>query len=48
MIALEREVSLRVESGSHVEIACLSGVVWATRAIFFWRAVNRWCRRRVA
>ena len=30
MIALEREASLRVEPGSRVEIACLSGVVWVT------------------
>ena len=30
MIALEREASLRVEPGSRVEIACLSGVVWIT------------------
>jgi hypothetical protein len=30
MIALQREASLRVEPGSRVEIACLSGVVWVT------------------
>jgi DUF2917 family protein len=30
MIALEREASLRVEPGSRIEIACLSGVVWVT------------------
>jgi hypothetical protein len=30
MIALEREASLRVESGSRVEIACMSGVLWIT------------------
>jgi len=30
MITLEREASLRVEPGSRVEIACLSGVVWVT------------------
>jgi hypothetical protein len=32
MIALEREASLRVEPGTPVEIACLSGVVWITHA----------------
>ena len=32
MIALEREASLRVEPGTRVEIACLSGVVWITHA----------------
>lgn len=31
MIALERETSLRVEPGTRVEIACLSGVVWITQ-----------------
>ena len=30
MIALEREASLRVESGSRVEIVCVSGVLWVT------------------
>jgi len=32
MSALEREASLRVEPGTRVEIACLSGVVWITHA----------------
>jgi Protein of unknown function (DUF2917) len=32
MIALERETSLRVEPGTCVEIACLSGVLWITQA----------------
>jgi hypothetical protein len=32
MIALEREATLRVEPGTRVEIACLSGVVWITHA----------------
>jgi hypothetical protein len=31
MIALEREASLRVEPGTRVEVACLSGVVWITQ-----------------
>jgi len=31
MIALEREASLRVEPGTRVEIACLSGVLWITQ-----------------
>ena len=31
MIALEREASLRVEPGTRVELACLSGVVWITQ-----------------
>ena len=31
MIALERETSLRVEPGTHVEIACVSGVLWVTQ-----------------
>jgi len=31
MIALEREASLRVEPGTRIEIACLSGVLWVTQ-----------------
>jgi hypothetical protein len=31
MIALEREAYLRVEPGTRVEIACVSGVVWVTQ-----------------
>lgn len=31
MIVLERETSLRVEPGTRVQIACLSGVVWITQ-----------------
>jgi hypothetical protein len=31
MIALERETSLRVEPGTCVEIACLSGILWVTQ-----------------
>lgn len=31
VIALERETSLRVEPGTRMEIACLSGVVWITQ-----------------
>jgi hypothetical protein len=31
MIVLERETSLRVEPGTRVEIACLSGVLWVTQ-----------------
>jgi len=31
MIALEREASVRVEPGTRIEIACLSGVLWVTQ-----------------
>jgi len=31
MIGLEREASVRVEPGTRIEIACLSGVLWVTQ-----------------
>ena len=31
MIALEREATVRVERGTRIEIACLSGVLWVTQ-----------------
>ena len=31
-VGLEREESLRVEGGTQLEVACLSGVVWITQA----------------